>query len=117
MTTEEMWDDEYGEMGWKNRDGLGKYQQGTTTNLRAYCRSDNLGMGPTTDLYGDSGCIWRLFVSYYNLNKITRWLKYPSWRFNNVIIHSGKAKYRITKVESQLFCTTTPVMFEFQYQE
>ena len=31
--TEEMWDDEDGEMAWKNGDGLGKYWQGTTTNL------------------------------------------------------------------------------------
>ena len=115
--TEEMWDDGEGEMGWKNGDGLVEYQQGTTTNLRAYRRSDNLGVGATMDLHGDSGCIWRLCVSYCNLNKITCWFKYPSWRFGNVIIHPGKAKYRITKCESQLFCATTSVMFEFTYQE
>ena len=70
--TEEMWDGGYGEMSWKNGDGMGKYQQGATTNLRAYRRSDNLGVGVTTDLHGDSGCIWRLCVSYCNQNKITR---------------------------------------------
>ena len=70
--TEDMWDDGYGEMGWKNSDGLGKYQQGTTTNLRAYRRSDTLGVGATEDLHRDSGYIWRLCVSYFNLNKITR---------------------------------------------
>ena len=32
------------QMSWKNGNGLGKYRQGTTTNLRAYCCSDNLGM-------------------------------------------------------------------------
>ena len=117
MTTEEMWNNGDGEMSWNNGDGLGKYLQGTTTNLRAYCFSNNLGLGATTDLHGDSGCIWRLCVSYFNLNKITRWFKYPSWRFDNVIIHPRKAKYRITKGESQLFCTTTSVIFEFQYQE
>ena len=69
--TEEIWYDGDGEMGWKNGDGLGKYRQGTTTNLRAYRRSDNLGVGATTDLHGDLGCIWRLCVSYCNLNKIT----------------------------------------------
>ena len=104
-------------MGWKNCEGLRKYQQGKTTNLRAYCRSDNLGVGATKDLHGDSGCIWRLCISYCNLNKITRRLKYSSWRFDNVIIHPGKAKYRITKRDIQLFCATTAVMFEFQYQE
>ena len=68
--TEEMWYDGDGEMGQKNGDGLGKYQQGTTTNLRAYCHSDNLDVGATADLHGDFGCIWRLCVSYCNLNKI-----------------------------------------------
>ena len=42
-------------MGGKNGDGMGKYQQGKTTNLRAYRRSDNLGVVEMTDLYGDSG--------------------------------------------------------------
>ena len=117
MATEEMWDDRDRKMGWKNVDGLGKYQQGTKTNLRAYRCSDNLGAGATTDLHGYSGCIWRLCVSYCNLHKITRWFKYPSWRFDNVIIHPRKAKYHITKCERQLFCTTTSAIFEFTYQE
>ena len=72
MVTEEMWDDGDGEMGWKNDNGLGKYRQRSATNLRVYCRYDNLGMGVTTDLHANSGCIWRLCVSYCNLNKITR---------------------------------------------
>ena len=84
-------------MGWKNGNRLGKYQQGTTTNLRAYYFPDKLGVGATRDLQRDLGCIWRLCVSYFNLDKITCWFKYPSWRFDNVIIHPGKAKYRITK--------------------
>ena len=29
-----MWDDGDGEMGWKDGNRLGKYRQGTTTNLR-----------------------------------------------------------------------------------
>ena len=63
---------------WRWRNGLegrqrtGKYLQGTTTNLRAYRRSDNLGVGATTDLQGNSVCIWILCISYYNINKITR---------------------------------------------
>ena len=69
--TEEMWDDGDGGMGCKDGDRLGKYRQGTTTNLRAYRCFDNLGMGATTDLHGDLGCIWRLCISYYNLNQIT----------------------------------------------
>ena len=117
MATDEMWDERDGEMGWKDGNGMGKYRQVTTTNLRAYCRYDKLVLGATTDLHSDLGCIWRLCVSYCNLNKITRWFKYPSWRFDNVIIHPGNAKYRIPKGEIQLFCTKTSVMFEFQYQE
>ena len=68
--TEEMWDVGDGEMDWKNGNGLGKYRQVMTTNLRAYCLSNNLGVGATTDLHGDSGCIWRLCVSYFNLIKL-----------------------------------------------
>ena len=70
--TEEMWDDRDGKMGWKDGDGLGKDQQGTTTNLRAYCRSDDLDVGETTNLHGYLGCIWRLCILYCNINKITR---------------------------------------------
>ena len=68
---EDMWDDGDGEMGWNNGNRLGKYLQGTATNLRAYHRSDNLDVRLTTDLHGYLGCIWRLCVSYCNLNKIT----------------------------------------------
>ena len=70
-TTDEMWDDGNGEMGWKDGNKLVKYRQGMTTNLRAYRRSDNLGVGETTDLHVNLGCIWRLYISYCNLNKIT----------------------------------------------
>ena len=115
--TEDMWDDGYGEMGWNNGNGLGKYLQGTTTNLRAYRHSDNLGVGATMDLHVYSGFIWRLCVLYCNLNKITRCFKYPSWSFDNVIIHPGRSKNRITKGERKYFCTTTSVMCEFQYRE
>ena len=115
--TDDMWDDRDVEMGCKDGDGLGKYQQGTTANLSAYPCSNNLGVGATTDIHSNLGCIWRLCVSYYNLNKITHWFKYPSWRFDNVIIHPANAKYRITKGESQLFCETTSATFEFTYQE
>ena len=115
--TGDMWDNRYSEMSWKNGDGMGKYCQGKTTNLKAYCVSYNVGVGATADLQGRSGCIWRLCVSYCNPNKITCCLKYPYWRFNDVIIHPGKSKYCTTKGESQLFCTTTLVMFEFTYQE
>ena len=83
-------------MDWKNGDRLGKYRKGTTTNLREYRCYGTLVVGVTTDLHGNSGCIWRLCVSYCNINKITRWFKYPSWRFDNVVIHPRKAKYRIT---------------------
>ena len=31
-------------MGWKDGNGLGKYRQVTTSNLRAYCRSGIMGM-------------------------------------------------------------------------
>ena len=103
MVTKEMSDDRDGEIGCKNGDGMGKHRQGTTTNMRAYRISDDLGVGATTDLHGDLVCIWILCVSYCNINKITRWFNYPFWRFDNVIIHPGKAKYSITKGESQLF--------------
>ena len=59
-------------MGWKDGDGMVKNQQGNTTNLRAYRRSNNLGVGARTDLHGNFVFIWRLCISFYNLNKITR---------------------------------------------
>ena len=68
--TEEMCDDGDGETGWKNGNGMGKYLQGTSTNLREYHCFDNLGVGATTDLHVDLGCIWRLCVSYCNLKKL-----------------------------------------------
>lgn len=43
-------------MGWKGDDhGLGKNQQGTTTNLRAIRRAESLGIGAETDAFGDKG--------------------------------------------------------------
>ena len=60
MATEDMWNDGGGKMGWMSGGELGKYRQVTTNNLRVYCPPDNLGLGTTTDLQGDSGCIWRL---------------------------------------------------------
>ena len=57
-----MLDDGYGKMGWKDGDGLGNYQQGTTTNLRVYRRSDNLGVGETADLHSNLEGIWRLCI-------------------------------------------------------
>ena len=67
-----MWDDGDDEMGWKDGEGLGKYRKGTTTNVRVYCSSYNLGVRATTDLHGNLGCIWRLCISYYNPNEINR---------------------------------------------
>ena len=67
---EEIWDDGDGKMGWKDGYVLRKYLQVTTTNLRVYRCSDNLGLGATTDLHGSLGCIWRLCISYCNLNKL-----------------------------------------------
>lgn len=43
-------------MGWKGGDsGLGKNQQGTSTNLRAVRRADSLGIGAENDSFGDKG--------------------------------------------------------------
>ena len=42
--TDDMWDNRDGEIGCKDGDGLGKYQQGTTANLRAYRRFGIIGM-------------------------------------------------------------------------
>ena len=42
--TDDMWDNKDDEMGCKDVDRLGKYQQGTTANLREYCRSGIMGM-------------------------------------------------------------------------
>ena len=42
--TDDMWDEKYGEMGCKDGDGLGNYQQGTTANLRAHRCSGIMGM-------------------------------------------------------------------------
>ena len=49
-----MWNGRDGEMGWKDSDGLGKYRQVTTTNLRAYRRSGRMGMADKVR-GGDSG--------------------------------------------------------------
>ena len=60
-----------GRWKWRNGNGngMGKYQQGATTNLRAYSRYNNLGVREMTKRQGNSGCIWRLCVSYCDLNK------------------------------------------------
>lgn len=42
-------------MGWKQGNGLGKNQQGTSENLRAIRRAENLGIGATTDTLGEEG--------------------------------------------------------------
>ena len=43
-------------MGWKgDSHGLGKNQQGTTTNLRAVRRAESLGIGAETDAFGAKG--------------------------------------------------------------
>jgi len=43
-------------MGWKGGDnGLGKNQQGTSTNLRAVRRAESLGIGAENDAFGDKG--------------------------------------------------------------
>ena len=44
ITTDDMWYDGDGEMGCKDGDGLDKYQQGKTSNLRAYRFSGIMGM-------------------------------------------------------------------------
>ena len=51
--TEEIWDDRYGEMIWKDGDGLVKYLQGTTTNLMMYPCYNKLGVWARTDLHGN----------------------------------------------------------------
>jgi len=42
-------------MGWSHGNGLGKNQQGTSTNLRALRREDGLGIGAKTDKFGGDG--------------------------------------------------------------
>jgi Pin2-interacting protein X1 len=42
-------------MGWTQGKGLGKSQQGTSTNLRAIRREEGLGLGASTDKTGDLG--------------------------------------------------------------
>jgi len=42
-------------MGWSKGKGLGKDQQGTSTNLRALRREDGLGIGAKTDTFGSDG--------------------------------------------------------------
>ena len=56
-----MWDYIDGEMGCKDGNGMGKYQQVTTANLRAYCRSGIMGMAGKIsgeDSRGQAWC-WR----------------------------------------------------------
>ena len=59
MATDDMWDDGDGEMGWKDGKGLGKYRQGTTTNLRAYRRSMIVGMEDKVSDGDSGGRAWR----------------------------------------------------------
>ena len=56
--TDEMWDNGDGEMGCKDGDGLGKYQQGTTAHLRVYCRSGIMGMAEKISGEYSSGRSW-----------------------------------------------------------
>lgn len=42
-------------MGWSQGKGLGKNQQGLSTNLRAIRREEGLGIGASTDNTGDAG--------------------------------------------------------------
>jgi len=42
-------------MGWKQGNGLGKNQQGSSTNLRGIRREENLGIGAKTDTHGGEG--------------------------------------------------------------
>ena len=44
MAEDEMCDYGHGEMGCKDGDIMGKYRQGMTANLRAYCSSGIMGM-------------------------------------------------------------------------
>ena len=60
--TEVMCYDGDGEMSWKDSNELGKYQQGKTTNLRAYRRSYCLGLEAMMDLHAYFGFIWRLYL-------------------------------------------------------
>ena len=41
--TDEMWDNGYGEMGWKDGDRQGKYRQEMTDNLWVYCQYGIMG--------------------------------------------------------------------------
>ena len=58
METDEMWDNGDGEMGCKDGDGLGKYLQGTTTNLRAYRHSGIMRMADTISGEDSIGQAW-----------------------------------------------------------
>lgn len=42
-------------MGWEEGTGLGKNKQGTVNSLRAVRRSENLGIGASSDLHGEEG--------------------------------------------------------------
>ena len=62
MATDEMWYDRDDEMGWKDSDGLGKYRQGTTTNLRTYYCSWIMGMADMVSSEDSGGrSRWRRF--------------------------------------------------------
>ena len=56
--TDEMWDDGDGEIGCKDGDGLGKYRQGKTANLRAYRRSRIMWMAEKISSEDSVGRAW-----------------------------------------------------------
>ena len=59
--TDEIWDNGDGEMGSKDGDGLVKYQQGTTANLRAYRRSGIMGIADKISSENSGGkARWRI---------------------------------------------------------
>ena len=53
-----MWDNGDGKIVWKDGNGLGKYQQVTTTNLKAYCRSGIMGMADKVGGEDSGGRVW-----------------------------------------------------------
>ena len=56
--TDDMWVNGDGEMVWKDGNGLGKYQQGTTDNPRAYRCSRIMGMEDKISGEDSGGQAW-----------------------------------------------------------
>eukprot|EP00978_Attheya_sp_CCMP212_P019161 scaffold53366_cov41-Attheya_sp.AAC.2 len=81
-------------MGWTEGNGLGRKQQGMSTHLRAVRRSDEtLGIGASTDTYGEAG--WK--DSSHNFGSVLASLKEHHSSSSSSSLKEGSKKKKSKK--------------------